>query len=153
MTDHNKQPKVVTEQVRYVFTSDEKAVLGESLAREAQAVFDLQSQKKEVTSSLAAAIEAANGRVRLITDKMNQGYEMRDQECVVTFDIPRRGMKSYIRMDTHEAVREEPMTAAELQDTFAFNEPGEAEGGVPPPDEEAQPYQRKRGRPPKQGVN
>jgi hypothetical protein len=141
----SKQPKVVLEQVKYTFTNEEKRVLGESLAREAQEVFSLRAQKKEVSSALAARIEEANGRVAATTDKINQGYEMRDAECVITFDVPRRGMKSYIRMDTHEAVREEAMTADELQETFAFTETG-----VLPPDEEAQPFAKRRGRPPKE---
>jgi hypothetical protein len=144
-----KKPKVVVEQVKYIFTNEEKRVLGETLAREAQEVFSLRTQKKEVSSALAARIEEANGRVAITTDKINQGYEMRDAECAIVFDVPRRGMKSYIRMDTHEAVREEAMTSSELQDSFAFNEPDEAATPAPA-DEEAQPFQKRRGRPPKE---
>lgn len=142
-----KQPKVVLEQVKYTFTMEEKRILGETLAREAQDVFSLQTQKKEVTSSITARIDEAQGRVKITTDKINQGYELRDAECVVTFDVPRRGMKSYIRLDTHEAVREEPMTSDELQETFAFVVTEDAP--AQPPDEEAQPFAKKRGRPPK----
>lgn len=155
-----KQPKIVVEQVKYAFTMEEKRILGETLAREAQDVFSLQTQKKEVVSSITARIDEAQGRVKITTDKINQGYEMRDAECVVTYDVPRRGMKSYIRIDTHEAVREEPMTAGELQETFAFTEaaeeapqPADEETPPAPADEEAQPFQKRRGRPPKHEVN
>jgi hypothetical protein len=137
----------VVESVRYPFTADEIRLLGEALAREAQTVFTLREQKKESTASFGVLIAEANGRVAGLTHKINEGYEMRDTECRVLPDVPRRGMKSIMRLDTGEIVREEAMTAEEMQDAFKFEELPVEEGEDP----ESQP--RKRGRPSKGNVN
>jgi hypothetical protein len=131
------------EAVRYNFTLEEIRILGESLAREAQTVFTLREQKKEVSAALGSQITEANGRVASLTDKINQGYEMRDTECRTAMDTPRRGIKSIIRLDTGDAIREESMTAEEMQEAFRFEDMPPAE------DDESQP--RKKGR--AKGVN
>jgi deoxyribodipyrimidine photolyase len=143
MSEPPSKPRLV-ESCRYNFTAEEIRHLGESLAREAQNVFTLRQEKKEISQSYASRIEEANGKVAALTDKINQGYEMRDTECRVELDRPRRGAKSIVRVDTGAVVREEAMTAAEMQEAFRFDD---APGGE---DEESQPRKR---RPRGGGVN
>jgi len=115
--------KRLYESIKYTFGQDEIRVLGEGLAREAQTVFDLKAQKKSVVASLSASIEAASNRVADLTTKINNGYELREVECLAMMETPRPGMKRIIRLDTNETVREEAMTMQEMQRDFGFPEP------------------------------
>jgi hypothetical protein len=118
--------KRLYEAIKYTFKPNEILGLGESLAREAQNVFDLREQKANVAASMAASIKAANSRVADLTQKINNGYEMREVECLAMLETPRPGMKRIIRLDTNEMVREEAMTMAEMQQGFGFTDPESA---------------------------
>jgi hypothetical protein len=117
--------KRMYESIKYTFGPTEIRELGEGLAREAQCVFDLKAQKKSVMASLTASIEAANKRVADLTTKINNGYELREVECLAMMETPRPGMKRIIRLDTNETVREEAMTMNEMQQGFGFSEGGQ----------------------------
>ena len=115
------------EAIKYTFNNSEIRELGEGLARENQTVIDLKAQKKAVTAEMGAQVEAANKRVADLSTKINNGYELREVECLALMETPRAGMKRIIRIDTNETVREEAMTMAEMQRNFGFNEPPPAE--------------------------
>jgi hypothetical protein len=110
------------ESVKYTFTLDEIRELGEALAREAQTVFDLRETKSSVVAEMSAQIKQANKRVADLTTRINNGYELREVECMVMMETPRPGMKRIIRIDNNEMIRDEPMTAAEMQGAFGFTE-------------------------------
>lgn len=110
------------ESVKYVFSQDEIRELGEALAREAQTVMDLKDEKKASVAGFNARIEAANSRVVGLTDRINSGFEMREVECLVLLETPRPGLKRLIRADTNEHIRDEPMTVAEMQNSFGFSD-------------------------------
>lgn len=110
--------------IRYPFTGDEIRDLGASLAREHQTVLDLLERQKAVAAEFAASIKAAKGRETELTVKINNGYEMREVECLVLFDTPRPGMKRLVRMDNpDEQVADEAMTLAEMQGSFGWEPP------------------------------
>ena len=111
------------EAVKYTFSRDEIRELGETLARESQNVFDLRERKKASNAELGASIKSAENRVGDLTDKINNGYEMREIECLVLMETPRPGMKRIIRADNNEQLRDEAMTTAEMQASFGFQEP------------------------------
>ena len=113
------------EAIKYTFKSDELRELGEGLAREAQNVFDLRAEKSSTVASYGASIKSAEKRVADLTTKINNGFEMREVECLTMLETPRPGMKRIIRLDTNETVREEAMTVAEMQQGFGFTEPTE----------------------------
>lgn len=114
--------------IKYKYNDSEMRELGESLAREAQTVFDLREQRKNVTAQLAAAIQAANKRVADLTVKVNQKYEFRDAECVVQMDKPRPGLKRFVLIDNQEEeITVEPMTMEEMQQSFGFPDPEKPE--------------------------
>jgi hypothetical protein len=110
------------EAIKYTFQKDEVRQLGESLARENQTVYDLRDQKKNLTAGITAQIKAAEKRASDLTTKVNNGYEMREVECLVLMETPRPGMKRIVRVDTNETVREIAMTAAEMQGSFGFKD-------------------------------
>jgi len=110
------------ESIKYVFTSTEIRELGEALAREAQNVFDLREQKATAVASITATIKSANKRVADLTTRINNGYELREVECLAMMETPRPGMKRIVRLDTQETVREEAMTMQEMQGSFGFQD-------------------------------
>jgi hypothetical protein len=112
------------EPVKYHFSQDEVGNLGEALARENQTVYDHRARKKAVVAELTAQIEQAEARASDLTTKINNRYEMREVECLVLMETPRPGMKRIIRADTNEHLRDEPMTAQEMQAGFGFSEGG-----------------------------
>lgn len=111
------------EHIKYTFTQDEIRQLGEGLAREAQSVIDLKVQKTSVTATFTGQIKTAEKRVADLTTRINNGYELREVECLILMETPRPGLKRIIRMDTNETVREEAMTMQEMQSNFGFPEP------------------------------
>ncbi|HEY6272606.1 MAG TPA: hypothetical protein VIX19_11520 [Terriglobales bacterium] len=115
------------ESVKYTFSGDEIRELGEALAREAQTVFDLREQKSSTVAELTAQIKQANGRVAELSSRINNGYELREVECMVMLETPRPGMKRIVRLDTNETIRDESMTTAEMQASFGFEDPKASE--------------------------
>jgi len=115
----------IYELLKHPFSKDEIRELGEALAREAQGVFDLKERKSSVGAALTAQIKETNGRVAELTRKINEGFELREVECMWMLEEPRPGMKRLMRTDRvgDEAhVRDEPMTQAEMQRSFGFAE-------------------------------
>jgi phage host-nuclease inhibitor protein Gam len=110
------------ESIKYTFDAEEVRELGAGLAREAQHVFDLRSEKANVVAEYAASMKAAEKRVADLTQKINNGYELREVECLVLLETPRPGMKRIVRTDNNETIREEAMTVAEMQQGFGFGE-------------------------------
>lgn len=113
------------EAIKYTFDETEIRLLGESLARESQTVFDLREQKASVAAEFAGKIKTGEGRLGELTTKINNGYELREVECLVLLETPRPGLKRIVRIDTNEMVREEAMTMQEMQGNFGFAEGGE----------------------------
>lgn len=117
----------LTEKVRYTFSPDELRELGSMLAREDQGIRDLRDQKSAATAAISARIKEADRRASELAVKLNNGYELREVEVMAMLETPRPGMKRIIRPDTGEHLRDEPMTAEEMQSSFGFPEPGEGD--------------------------
>ena len=117
----NKKP-VRIESVRVPFTDEQIQQLGERLALADQQIYELRESKKMLMKDLAAQIEQAEIHQADLMRKINQRYEMQDMECQVLFGTPRNGVKTIVRPDTGEIIREEAMTAAEMQTAFTFPE-------------------------------
>ena len=113
--------KRLYEAIKYTFGPNELRELGEALARETQTVIDLKDTKGNVAAEFAAKIKAGELRVSELTIRINNGYELREVECLQLLETPRPGMKRIVRLDTNETVREEAMTAAERQGSFGFD--------------------------------
>lgn len=109
------------EAVKFTYGETDIREMGQQLAREQQNAYTLEDRKKEVATEFKAQIDAAYGRVRDITTKLNNGYEMREVEVLVLYDTPKSGMKRVIRVDTNEELRDEAMSLAEMQSGFGFD--------------------------------
>jgi len=111
------------EPVRRYFSDKELAEMHEALVQSVGTVKDLRAEKTQSNASMNAAIKGAEKNVWDYQEKLANGYEVIDIEVIAIMDTPSPGMKRVIRVDTNEAVREEPMSARERQGSFGFDEP------------------------------
>lgn len=111
----------MTVEARHTFTRDELRELGERLARRAQSVYDLREQLAEHGAAIKAQIKSAEGDVALLARKINEGYELRPTECEIVYNLPKRGVKTLIRLDNGEAAGEMAMTPEEQQQQLPFD--------------------------------
>jgi hypothetical protein len=114
--------KRAIENCKCMLTAAELRQAGEDLARATREAIECENDKKTAAAAYKARGEHAQSRCAALSLKITQGYEMRDIECVVYYGTPRHGFKQVIRPDTGETVREEPMTPAEMQSVFDFDE-------------------------------
>lgn len=108
--------KDCSQQLRYLFNSDELREQGKRLAETHSKLDELEKDKKRVTSDFTAKINAVKAEAGSLSAKVNTGYELRDILCAAVMDTPKLGMKRITRNDTGEVVSEEPMTPTENSD-------------------------------------
>jgi hypothetical protein len=118
-----KREPVMTAPVRYDFSSEERAELGEKLAASNEKIYQLRASKKLATAEINAAIQGAEDESATLTIKMRQGFEMREQQITILMNRPKRGMAQIILASTGEVLETRPMTTDEMQESFEF-EPG-----------------------------
>lgn len=108
--------KDCSQQLRYLFNSDELREQGKRLAETHSKLDELDKDKKRVTSEFTSKINAVKAEAGSLSAKVNTGYELRDILCTAVMDTPKLGMKRITRNDTGEVVSEEPMTPTENRD-------------------------------------
>lgn len=111
--------------IKHSFTPDEIRELGEALARESQSVIDLKDQKANIMAGFSAQLKAGDRKVADLTIKINNGYEVRDIECMYLYDTPRIGMKTLVRCDNSVEQGIEAMSLEEQQTHFNFPDEGQ----------------------------
>lgn len=112
------------ESVRRYFGEAELAAMHDELVQAVGLVKDLRAQKTDVVATMGAGIKTAEKAVWDVQEKLATGYEVIEAEVIAVMDTPSPGMKRIVRVDTNEALRDEPMTLREKQTSFGFQEPG-----------------------------
>lgn len=115
------------ESVKYEFTQDEIRELGKTLAVEGARLDEVKGERAATMADFKARLEAIAGRQRELQIQINNGFKLVEVEVMTMYDRPKPGQKQVLRLDTNTVMREEPMTARELQGSFGFREPGEDE--------------------------
>ncbi len=75
----------------------------------------LKAKLSEIQKSMNTQLSAHTNRLNELSAKINQGYEMREVDCMWIMDMPRSGSKTLVRVDDNEEVRVEAMTQADAQ--------------------------------------
>lgn len=124
--------------LKYIYSEEERVNLSVDLANCNNKLTELENEKKTYVSQAAAAINEQKERITGLSNKVANGYEFRDVECEVTFNKPKNGRKTIVRMDTGEEW-EEAMVSTDYNlfnqpDPEADEEP--ADGDEPAGDEE-----------------
>jgi hypothetical protein len=114
-------------EVRYRFTREELRELGTKLAVMVQRIYDQKTAKAESAKAFAAEIESLENLTARVVRAINEGAETREVECSIWFNHPRQGVKTIRWQDAGEGAMEAPMTPAEMQSAFAFDDPNKTQ--------------------------
>ena len=116
-----KPNKNVTKFLKVEFTQAEIQSFGGLLANATKEIHELESEKKSKTSELTAAINAKKALAESLSNKVCNGYEYTDVDCVVYLNMPNTGKKTIERKDTKETVEVLDMSVEELQIEMDFD--------------------------------
>jgi hypothetical protein len=100
--------------IKHTFSDDEKRDIAVEMAQKVSELQQAEDNKKAIVSDFKSQIDGIQARVNNAATKLNNGYEMRTVKCEV---VPNWDKKvwEYMRTDTGEKVKEEAMTADDLQ--------------------------------------
>lgn len=108
---------VDTQLLKCFFTEEEKVAMAGEMAKATVEKDSLQQALKEITAQYKAKVEERETIIKKAAQLIRDGYEYRDVECDVDFNIPERGMKTITRHDTNETFVEQ-MTMEEKANLF-----------------------------------
>lgn len=122
MSEPHNRPKYCTEHLRHTFSDGELREIASQLARGNQRKAALELEKKQVMDDFKAQDAEQVAAINRNSTLYNNGFEFRMIKCAIDYHVPSKGYKRISREDTGEVIREEKMTAGELQDVL-FPEP------------------------------
>ena len=114
------EPARTVEEVRHEFTSDEIGELSRQLVAATIRLGELQREKTSGLASMNSLIKEKEKDCVDLALKLTAGFELRPAEVLIVYDEPRPGMKRVIALATSEVIREERMTAEEMQQRLNF---------------------------------
>ncbi|GAA0561784.1 hypothetical protein [Chitinophaga japonensis] len=132
-------PKVEKRYLRYDFSAVEVHDMSLELAAKNQEFVNVENEKKAATSQYSSRLSSIKTSIGSLSDKVANGYEIREVTCDVVYHRPKQGMKTLTRKDTGAQI-EEKMTD---QDWNLWNQYDEKESKieeVPAEDEEEKPF-------------
>jgi hypothetical protein len=106
----------VKEYLRYQFSEEETREIAKHLALSVTNKTRAEEEQKSAVAQFKQRIELEVAMIQRLSNNINMGWEMREIECVVEFHKPKQGIKTIIRLDTGEIVRELKMSGGELQE-------------------------------------
>ncbi len=86
MKKNDDEKKYSLELVKMDFTDNEKIELGLKVAGQVRRLKSIERQKKSAVADFKASEEAANLEIDELTRKIDDGFEMRREECEVQHD-------------------------------------------------------------------
>lgn len=101
--------------LRCTFTRDERLELAQKLAEHHNTLVAVQDEKSRAMKDYASRIKGIENDIGDISRKVTNGYEFRDIDCRVQFDVPEAGKKTIVRLDSKDVVGVESMTHEEKQ--------------------------------------
>jgi hypothetical protein len=110
----------IKEYLRVDLTPEELQQKGKELAESNSATVALNNDLDRIKADFKAKLSAEESKISLLSGTISSGYEMRDVECKVEFNKPRDGRKTITRLDTNAKVREQDMSAEEMQEVLDF---------------------------------
>lgn len=122
----------VHESLWCLLDDEELLVRGQMLSDCSQQYELVEKQKKDTMKEFGEQLgELRSTRIGL-AQAIKDKREKRLVECVVMYHSPVQGTKRFTRLDTGEFVRDEPMSASEMQQNlFAPDPPPTSPGGPP----------------------
>lgn len=126
------KPQLVTrktrEPVKHSFTNEEIIERAKRLSLATRSLAEIMQESKKVAASYKAKITEAESSVTVVSTEINDGWETRTMDVIVSMNYPKAGRKTITRADTGEFVREASMDPDDLQmkldDTHLLPETG-----------------------------
>ncbi|HWL53843.1 MAG TPA: hypothetical protein VNQ90_15495 [Chthoniobacteraceae bacterium] len=103
--------------LEYRFTNDELLHIAKKAAEEQTRLKSLEESKKMVMDEWKAKLSACQAEITNLSNKVTSGIEYRDYDCPVTYNDPKKGMKTCRHPDTGEVVYVKEMTQGEVDKT------------------------------------
>lgn len=112
-----KEPEPVKQKIQapYKFTEPEQISLGQDLVRSMRNQDQIAAEFDTIKKQFKYREDQAQLDTDIIRRKLQDGFEMRETTARVEFNKPVSGRKSFFNDTTHEFIREEAMTAADMQ--------------------------------------
>lgn len=115
--DNEKETSL--ELVEMKFTPDEKIELGLKVAEQIRTLKRIESQKKSASADFLAREKSANLELDELSRKIEDGFEMRREECEVQYDNDQKRVSFVIYIDNIAVVvKQRKMTPDEIQRTL-----------------------------------
>jgi hypothetical protein len=115
-----------TEILRHDFTAAELAEKSQILAHSFQRLAAAKEEKAAAAAQFSERIKTEEALLGKTSREMMQGWETRSIICLIRYNTPNTGIKSYVRQDTEEIIKTLSMDQDELQETL-FVDPAESE--------------------------
>ena len=119
-----QQPRKVS--LACKLTDTEKLQYSKSLAAAIAQKRGAEDNMKSHQTQLKAEIAGQEATINLLSEKINSGHEYREVDCVFEYNWKAK-VKTLVRLDTGETVREVPIDDAEMQQRLDVD--GEQEAG------------------------
>mgnify|MGYP000497000935 FL=1 len=110
-----RPPKKTEMSLRVNYTEKELLEIGKKLAEANRELEAAESEKKAITGTLKSKFDSIASRILLHSGELTNGYTYRNIPCEVRFDVPAKGQKQTVRLDTGEVITTEAMTLHEMQ--------------------------------------
>jgi hypothetical protein len=111
--------KKCTEFLKYIFTDEEKKELAERMAHSVIEKNEAEESMKAAASQFKSTIDRAKADISSCASKINNGYEMRNVDCVKEMNYKENSV-TIIRLDLQEVVKVRAMTADERQEELGL---------------------------------
>ena len=109
-------PMYSMELVQIDFTKDELIELGRLVAEQVRRLKTIESQKKSAAAEFTAREKQAALEIDDLTRKIDDGFEMRRENCVVHYDEPTHMVHFILEHDeSGNIVKQRKMTPSEMQ--------------------------------------
>ena len=115
--DNEKETSMELVEMKY--TPDEKIALGLKVAEQIRTLKRIESQKKSATADFTAREKSASLELDELSRKIEDGFEMRREECEVQYDNELKRVDFVIYQDgVPLVVKQRKMTPDEIQRTI-----------------------------------
>lgn len=111
------------ELVQINFTKDEKIELGQEVSRLLEKLKRIERQKKSAAAEFAAREKQAALEIDDLTRKIDDGFEMRRENCIVRYDDATNMVHFVLEYDeSNFIIKQRKMTPSEMQRTLPIKE-------------------------------
>ena len=112
----SKETEYSLELVEIKFTKDEKIELGLKVAEQVRELKSIESQKKSAMADFLAREKQANLEVDELARKIDDGFEMKRENCIIQYDDPTHMVHFILEHDESGfIIKQRKMTPSEMQ--------------------------------------